>query len=239
MPSSTGTGLPLEDMEFYQFHPTGIYKLGILLSEAARGEGGILRNDAGERFMERYAPTLKDLARGTIVSRAIYQEIREGRGIGGRDYVYLDFTHLGRAGHRGEAARHHRVRADLPRGGPAAGAGARSSRRPTTPWAASRPTSSAGVRDDVGTVVPGLYAAGECACVSVHGANRLGTNSLVDLLVFGRRAGRRMARDVQEADLPEIPATPTEPVRASWPPFAMGRRRAEKWRPDPARAGRA
>ena len=107
-------GVPLEDMEFYQFHPTGIVGLGILLSEAARGEGGYLRNDAGERFMERYAPRLMELAPRDMVSRAIYMEIRDGRGIGGKDYVHLDLTPPGHGGHRGQAARHHRVRPGLP-----------------------------------------------------------------------------------------------------------------------------
>ncbi|HWP63597.1 MAG TPA: succinate dehydrogenase flavoprotein subunit [Candidatus Binatia bacterium] len=207
-------GIPVEDMEFYQFHPTGIYKLGILLSEAARGEGGVLLNDAGERFMERYAPTLKDLAPRDLVSRAIYQEIRAGRGIGGRDYVYLDVRHLGRAVIEEklpditEFARIYLGVEPLREPVPI---------QPTAHYAMGGiPTDldARVVRDDVGTVVPGLYAAGECACVSVHGANRLGTNSLVDLLVFGRRAGRRMARDVRGFDLPEIPGDAAEPVRA-------------------------
>ncbi len=207
-------GIPIEDMEFYQFHPTGIYKLGILLSEAARGEGGILLNDAGERFMERYAPTLKDLAPRDLVSRAIYQEIRAGRGIGGRDYVYLDVRHLGRAVIEEklpditEFARIYLGVEPLSEPVPI---------QPTAHYAMGGiPTDldARVVRDDRGTIVPGLYAAGECACVSVHGANRLGTNSLVDLLVFGRRAGRRMARDVRGFDLPDLPGDAAEPVRA-------------------------
>jgi len=207
-------GIPVEDMEFYQFHPTGIYKLGILLSEAARGEGGVLLNDAGERFMERYAPTLKDLAPRDLVSRAIYQEIRAGRGIGGRDYVYLDVRHLGREVIEAklpditEFARIYLGVEPLREPVPI---------QPTAHYAMGGiPTDldARVVRDDQGTVVPGLYAAGECACVSVHGANRLGTNSLVDLLVFGRRAGRRMARDVRGVDLPDLPDDAAEPVRA-------------------------
>jgi succinate dehydrogenase / fumarate reductase flavoprotein subunit len=207
-------GIPVEDMEFYQFHPTGIYKLGILLSEAARGEGGILLNDAGERFMERYAPTLKDLAPRDLVSRAIYQEIRAGRGIGGRDYVYLDVRHLGREVIEAklpditEFARVYLGVEPLSEPVPI---------QPTAHYAMGGiPTDLEArvVRDEKGTVVPGLYAAGECACVSVHGANRLGTNSLVDLLVFGRRAGRRMARDVRGLDLPDLPGDAAEPVRA-------------------------
>ncbi|MER3418245.1 MAG: succinate dehydrogenase flavoprotein subunit, partial [Chloroflexota bacterium] len=207
-------GIPVEDMEFYQFHPTGIYKLGILLSEAARGEGGILLNDVGERFMERYAPTLKDLAPRDLVSRAIYQEIRAGRGIGGRDYVYLDVRHLGREVIEAklpditEFARIYLGVEPLREPVPI---------QPTAHYAMGGiPTDleTRVVRDDRGTVVPGLYAAGECACVSVHGANRLGTNSLVDLLVFGRRAGRRIARDVRGLDLPDLPDDVAEPVRA-------------------------
>ena len=180
-------------MEFFQFHPTGIVGIGILLSEAARGEGGILRNDSGERFMERYAPTLLDLAPRDMVSRAIVhgdsrgpRHRRQGLRPPGPDPP-------GQEGHRREAARHHRVRPRLPGHRADHPAGARSSRRRTTRWAASRPTSRrASSIDEKNTVLPGLYAAGECACVSVHGANRLGTNSLVDILVFGRRAGRSM-----------------------------------------------
>ncbi|HET9851887.1 MAG TPA: succinate dehydrogenase flavoprotein subunit, partial [Candidatus Limnocylindrales bacterium] len=193
-------GLPLEDMEFYQFHPTGMYKLGFLLSEAMRGEGGVLLNDQGERFMERYAPTLKDLASRDVVSRSIYLEIAEGRGIGGQDYVHLDVRHLGAEvlerklpdmtgfirTYFGLDPLHDLVPI-----------------QPTAHYAmGGLPTDVDGrVRADAGDgIVPGFYAAGECACVSVHGANRLGTNSLLDLLVFGRRAGKRMAADL--ADLP-------------------------------------
>ena len=191
----TGAGVPLEDMEFYQFHPTGIVGLGILLSEAARGEGGYLLNDQGERFMERYAPTLMELAPARHGQSRHYLEIRAGRGIGGKDYVYLDLRHLGREGHRGEAARHHRLRAHLPGRRADHRAGAHPAHRPLRhgrhPHRHSRRGSSSTSQD---TVLPGLYAAGECACVSVHGANRLGTNSLIDLLVFGRARGRADGR---------------------------------------------
>ncbi|HEY7598918.1 MAG TPA: FAD-dependent oxidoreductase, partial [Candidatus Limnocylindrales bacterium] len=169
-------GIPLQDMEFFQFHPTGIVGIGILLSEAARGEGGILRNDKGERFMERYAPTLLDLAPRDVISRAMYVEIREGRGIGGADYVHLDLTHLGR----------EVIDAKLPDITEFArvyqGIEPITQPVPVTPTAhyamGGIPTNNEArvVRDETNTVLPGLYAAGECACVSVHGANRLGTN---------------------------------------------------------------
>jgi succinate dehydrogenase / fumarate reductase flavoprotein subunit len=203
-------GIPLEDMEFYQFHPTGIYKMGILLSEAARGEGGVLRNGLGERFMERYAPTIKDLAPRDIVSRAIYLEIREGRGVNGRDYVHLDLTHLGREVLEKKLPDITEfVRTYL---------GLDPARdlipiQPTAHYAMGGiPTDVYGrvVVDAQNTPLPGLYAAGEVACVSVHGANRLGTNSLVDIVVFGRRAGKHMARFLQETDEPPLPPNPTE-----------------------------
>ncbi len=183
-------GLPLEDMEFFQFHPTGLYKLGILLSEAARGEGGIFRNRDGEAFMERYAPTIKDLAPRDLASRAIYTEIRQGRGAGpDGDYVYLDVSHLdpkvidAKLPDITEFARTYLGVEPKKEGVPIA---------PTAHYAMGGiPSNVHGevVADAEGTVVPGLYAAGECACVSVHGANRLGTNSLLDIVVFGRRAG--------------------------------------------------
>ncbi len=198
-------GVPMQDMEFYQFHPTGIYGLGILLSEAARGEGGILINGLGERFMERYAPNLIDLAPRDIVSRSIYLEIRDGRGVEGKDFVYLDVRHLGRKlieeklPDITDFARVYLGVEPLTEPVPI---------QPTAPYAMGGiPTDleTRVTRDELGTVVPGLYAAGECACVSVHGANRLGTNSLVDLLVFGRRAGRRMAADLRGVSMPEVP----------------------------------
>ncbi|HSJ00727.1 MAG TPA: succinate dehydrogenase flavoprotein subunit, partial [Patescibacteria group bacterium] len=194
-------GLPLEDMEFFQFHPTGMYKLGFLLSEAMRGEGGFLVNDQGERFMERYAPTMKDLASRDVVSRSIYLEIAEGRGIGGKDYVHLDVRHLGAEvlnNKLPDMSGFIRTYFGLD---------------PLTDLVPIQPTAHyamGGVPTDVdgrvladasNAIVPGFYAAGEVACVSVHGANRLGTNSLLDILVFGRRAGKRMAADL--AGLPE------------------------------------
>ena len=198
-------GLPLEDMEFVQFHPTGIHGLGILVTEAARSEGGILRNGNGEPFMERYAPTLKDLAPRDIISRAILTEIREGRGVEGSDYVHLDLTSLGK-----EQLQHKLsevtsfVKTYL-------GIDASESPIPVAPTChymmGGIPTDAEGrvLTDGLGTPMPGLYAAGECACVSVHGANRLGTNSLVDLLVFGRRAGIHMAKYVNEIPLVALP----------------------------------
>ncbi len=207
-------GIPMQDMEFYQFHPTGIVGIGILLSEAARGEGGTLLNDAGERFMQRYAPTLMELAPRDMVSRAIYQEIRAGRGIGGKDYVYLDIRHLGRAvieeklADITEFARVYQGVEPITEPVPT---------QPTAHYAMGGiPTDldARVIRDEVRTVVPGLYAAGEAACVSVHGANRLGTNSLVDLLVFGRRAGRRMAADVGGWAIPEVPDDAADQARS-------------------------
>jgi succinate dehydrogenase / fumarate reductase flavoprotein subunit len=207
-------GVPLMDMEFFQFHPTGIVGIGVLLSEAARGEGGYLRNHSGERFMERYAPTLMELAPRDVISRAIHLEVREGRGIGGKDYVHLDVTHLGR----------EVIEAKLPDITEFArvyqGVEPITEPVPITPTAhyamGGVPTNilSQVVVDDRNTVLPGLYAAGETACVSVHGANRLGTNSLIDILVFGRRAGRDMARFARENDDPEIPLDAHEPVKA-------------------------
>ena len=207
-------GIPMQDMEFYQFHPTGIVGIGILLSEAARGEGGYLLNDKGERFMERYAPRHMELAPRDMVSRAIHMEIRAGRGIGGKDFIYLDVRHLGRAVIEEKLpditdfARVYQGVEPITEPVPV---------QPTAHYAMGGiPTDieTRVLRDEHNTVVPGLYAAGECACVSVHGANRLGTNSLVDLLVFGRRAGRQMARDVRGGALPEIAGDPTEAVRA-------------------------
>jgi len=207
-------GIPLQDMEFYQFHPTGIVGLGILLSEAARGEGGYLINDAGERFMERYAPTLMELAPRDMISRAIYKEIRAGRGIGGKDFVYLDVRHLGRAVIEAKLpditdfARIYQGVEPLTQPVPV---------QPTAHYAMGgvpTDTDARVVRDGQGTVVPGLYAAGEVACVSVHGANRLGTNSLVDLLVFGRRAGRAMAEYCRTATAPAVAPDAHESVQA-------------------------
>ncbi|MBI3011324.1 MAG: succinate dehydrogenase flavoprotein subunit [Candidatus Omnitrophica bacterium] len=199
-------GVPLEDMEFFQFHPTGIHKLGILITEGARGEGGILRNGKGERFMERYAPTLLDLAPRDMVSRAIYREIREGRGIQGRDYVHLDLTHLDPAVvERKLPDITDFVRTYL-------GINPVKEAIPCQPTAhyamGGIPTNvnAQVVIDADNSPLPGLYAAGECACVSVHGANRLGTNSLVDIVVFGRRGGRHIAQQISKLDLPPLSA---------------------------------
>jgi len=199
-------GIPLEDMEFFQFHPTGIYKMGILLSEAARGEGGILRNRTGERFMERYAPTLLDLAPRDMVSRAMYREIDEGRGIEGKNWLHLDVTHLGRE----VLDKKLPDITDFVR----TYMGIEPARelipvQPTAHYAMGgipTDTEARVIIDEKNTPLPGLYAAGECACVSVHGANRLGTNSLVDILVFGRRAGRNAAKFVKENDWASLPA---------------------------------
>ena len=201
-------GLPLQDMEFVQFHPTGMYRIGVLITEAARGEGGILLNDKGERFMERYAPTIKDLAPRDMVSRAIHQEISEGRGIGGEDYVHLDVTILGKekvAEKLPDIQQFVEVffgfsPADKPI--PVA---------PTAHYAMGGiPTNKEGqvVSDSDATVVKGFYAAGECACVSVHGANRLGTNSLLDLVVFGRRVGKKMLDCVPGMTYAKLPEAP-------------------------------
>ncbi len=208
-------GIPLEDMEFYQFHPTGLYGLGILLSEAARGEGGYLLNKDGERFMNRYAPKLMELAPRDMCSRAIYLEIRDGRGAGPKgDYVYLDVHHLGRKlieeklPDITEFARVYLGVEPLAEPVPIV---------PTAHYAMGGiPTDlrTRVIRDEHDTVVEGLFAAGEAACVSVHGANRLGTNSLVDLLVFGRRAGVEMAAYCRAAEMPGIAAEPEGPVRA-------------------------
>jgi len=220
-------GIPLEDMEFFQFHPTGIMGLGILISEAVRGEGGILRNRDGERFMERYTPTLLDLAPRDIVARSIMTEVRAGKGIRGDrridDYVHLDATHLGRDTLMSKLP-------DItdfcktylgvdPAEGPI----------PVLPTAhyamGGIPTDTRGrvVCDGNGTVVDGLYAAGECACVSVHGANRLGTNSLLDLVVFGRRAGQHIGDYVKQVDAPQLEPSAAEPAREWMARLMQGR----------------
>ena len=207
-------GVPLEDMEFFQFHPTGIYKLGILITEGARGEGGKLFNGRGERFMERYAATLLDLAPRDIISRAIYRELRQGHGINGKWFVHLDLRHLGadviekKLPDITDFVRTYLgidpVKEPVPV-------------QPTAHYAMGGvPTDTWGrvVVDDKNTPLAGFYAAGECACVSVHGANRLGTNSLVDIIVFGRRAGRDITKYVAENELPSLPPKPEEGARA-------------------------
>ncbi|WKX70829.1 succinate dehydrogenase flavoprotein subunit [Streptomyces sp. XD-27] len=205
-------GLPLEDMEFFQFHPTGIWRMGILLTEGARGEGGILRNKDGERFMEKYAPVMKDLASRDVVSRSIYTEIREGRGCGPEgDHVYLDLTHLppeqldAKLPDITEFARTYLGIEPYTDPIPI---------QPTAHYAMGGiPTNVEGeVLADNTTVVPGLYAAGEVACVSVHGANRLGTNSLLDINVFGRRAGIAAAEYSAKADYVDLPEDPASLV---------------------------
>lgn len=211
-------GIPLMDMEFFQFHPTGIMGLGILISEAVRGEGGILRNRDGERFMKTYSPTLLDLAPRDIVARSILTEVRSGQGIRGDrkidDYVHLDATHLGKTV----------LDSKLPDISSFCqtylGIDPSETPIPVLPTAhyamGGIPTDVLGrvVCDDQGTVVDGLYAAGECACVSVHGANRLGTNSLLDLVVFGRRAGQHIGDYVKQADMPQLTETAADEARA-------------------------
>jgi len=211
--ASTGDGfalaldavLPLEDMEFVQFHPTGIYGLGILISEAARAEGGVLRNGLGERFMESYAPILKDLAARDVVSRAILQEVAEGRGVNGKDYVFLDLRELGK----------ERLAQKLPEITSFVktylGIDPSEAQIPVAPTChyimGGIPTDVNGhvLADTLGAVLPGLFAVGECACVSVHGANRLGCNSLIDLVVFGKRAGLSIISESKTQSLPPLP----------------------------------
>jgi len=193
-------GLPLEDMEFFQFHPTGLYGLGILITEGVRGEGGVLLNGKSERFMERYAPVIKDLAPRDMASRAIMTEIKEGRGIDGRDYVNLDLRNISKQVLRErfpEISTFCKIYMGIdPSEKPI----------PVLPTAhyamGGIPTDADGrvFKDEKGNVIKGLYAAGECACVSVHGANRLGCNSLLDTVVFGRRAGMAMAKEYKDTE---------------------------------------
>lgn len=224
-------GIPMEDMEFFQFHPTGLYPTGFLITEGVRGEGGVLLNGRGERFMERYAPKIKDLAGRDVVSRAIFLELREGRGVNGKRYVHLDLTP--------ETVRRYKAEANEPydhytahyiesklaetcdQGRTYAGIDPLREPLPIQPTAhyamGGIPTNNNAqvIRDANNTVVPGLYAAGECACVSVHGANRLGTNSLVDLVVFGRRAGQDAAKYCKDASMPTLPADAGKEAEAS------------------------
>ena len=197
--------IPIEDMEFIQFHPTGIYGLGILISEAARAEGGVLRNGIGERFMEHYAPTLKDLAPRDIISRAILTEIKEGRGVESKDFVHLDLTQIGK----------ERLIEKLPEISSFIetylGIDPSEKLIPIAPTChymmGGIPTDHKGrvLSGKTETAVPGLFAVGECACVSVHGANRLGCNSLIDLVVFGSRTGISVAKHAEEKDLLSLP----------------------------------
>ena len=227
-------GIPAEDMEFFQFHPTGIKKLGILITEAVRGEGGILINNNGERFMERYAPNVKDLASRDVISRAMYYEMREGRGINGQRYLLLDarpetvnkYAELdGRTRPDGTPYRvtAQEILSKIPDIADFCitylGVDPVKEPMPVQPTAhyamGGIPTDKYGrvVVDDRNTVLPGLYAAGECACVSVHGANRLGTNSLVDLIVFGKHAGLDAAQFAAQQPLQPIPADATDFAR--------------------------
>ncbi|NMO01039.1 succinate dehydrogenase flavoprotein subunit [Gordonia sp. TBRC 11910] len=205
-------GLPLEDMEFHQFHPTGLAGLGILISEAVRGEGGILRNVDGERFMERYAPTIKDLAPRDIVARSMVLEVLEGRGAGpNKDYVYIDVTHLG------EDVLNEKLPDITEFARTYLGVDPVTEYVPVYPTChyvmGGIPTTIEGqVLADNDTIVHGLYAAGECACVSVHGANRLGTNSLLDINVFGRRAGIAAAAYANSVGFTPMPENPTTMV---------------------------
>lgn len=227
-------GVPMEDMEFFQFHPTGIYRMGILITEGVRGEGGILINDLGERFMEKYAPTAKDLASRDVISRAMYLEMQEGRGINGKRYLYLDMRpetvnrYAALDGRKRQDGSPYVVTGDellakLPDIVDFArtylGVDPVSQLMPVQPTAhyamGGIPTNLYGevVIDEQDTVLPGMYAAGECACVSVHGANRLGTNSLVDLIVFGKHAGLRAAEYSKNAPFQPLPGDPTDFTR--------------------------
>ncbi|WP_328613683.1 succinate dehydrogenase flavoprotein subunit [Amycolatopsis sp. NBC_00355] len=205
-------GLPLEDMEFFQFHPTGLAGLGILISEAVRGEGGILRNASGERFMERYAPTIKDLAPRDIVARSMVQEVLQGRGCGpNKDYVVLDVTHIP------EETLNAKLPDIMEFSRTYLGVDPVKEPVPVFPTChyvmGGIPTNIHGeaLRDNE-NVIPGLYAAGEVACVSVHGSNRLGTNSLLDINVFGRRAGIAAAEYALAHEHVELPENPTTMV---------------------------
>lgn len=236
-------GLPLEDMEFFQFHPTGIYKLGILITEGVRGEGGILINGNGERFMPKYAPTVKDLASRDVVSRAIYTEIREGRGVKGSNYVYLDvrpesvIKYAAMDGRTNPDGTPYKITGeqvlqklpdiiDFCR--VYLGVDPLTQMMPIQPTAhytmGGIPTNKYGevVIDSRNTVFPGLYAAGECACVSVHGANRLGTNSLLDLVVFGKHAGLRAAEYAKQADFEKLPVDAEAEARSQFDALRTG-----------------
>ena len=236
-------GVPLEDMEFFQFHPTGIYKLGILITEGVRGEGGILINGAGERFMPKYAPTVKDLASRDVISRAIYTEIREGRGVNGQNYVWLDarpesiikYAALdGRTNPDGSpyTITGEQLLAKLPDivdfNRVYLGIDPVTQMMPIQPTAhytmGGIPTNKYGevVIDDKNTVMPGLYAAGECACVSVHGANRLGTNSLLDLVVFGKHAGLKAAEYASQVEFGKLPLDAEAATRSAFEALRNG-----------------
>ncbi len=227
-------GLPLEDMEFFQFHPTGIYKFGILITEGVRGEGGVLINGEGQRFMEHYAPHVKDLASRDVISRAMYIEMREGRGVNGKRYLYLDvrpeivnkYAEIdGRT--RPDGTPYRTTAQEILTKLPDIiefcrvylGVDPVTQPIPVQPTAhytmGGIPTNQYGqvVYDEKNSPMPGLYAAGEAACVSVHGANRLGTNSLLDLVVFGKHAGIHAARYARGVAFQDLPADAADPVR--------------------------
>ena len=229
--------IPMEDMEFFQFHPTGIFRLGILITEGVRGEGGVLINNEGERFMERYAPTIKDLASRDVVSRAIYLEVQAGRGINGNNYVHLDMRpetvnyYLEQAGESRRIDREY-IEAKLPDIADFTrtylGIDPVTEPMPIQPTAhyamGGIPTDVDGrvLLDAQNTVLDGLYSAGEAACVSVHGANRLGTNSLVDLVVFGRRSGVHMGQYCQQTELLPLPEGAADEVMAEFERLRQG-----------------
>jgi len=227
-------GIPAQDMEFFQFHPTGIYKMGILITEGVRGEGGVLINDKGERFMNEYAPHVKDLASRDVVSRAMYIEMREKRGIGGKRYLYLDVTpemvnkYAQADGRKRPDGSPYQVTGDEILGKlpdivdfcrTYLGVDPVTQPMPVQPTAhyamGGIPTNKFGevVIDENRTVMPGMFAAGEVACVSVHGANRLGTNSLLDLLVFGKHSGLRAAEFVKGASFQPLPSDAADYTR--------------------------
>lgn len=230
-------GIPAEDMEFFQFHPTGIHRLGILITEGVRGEGGVLINDKGERFMEEYAPTVKDLASRDVVSRAMYLEMKAGRGINGKRYLYLDVRpetvnkYAQKDGRRNLDGTPMHVTAEEIIGKlpdiidfcrTYLGVDPVHQPMPVQPTAhyamGGIPTNMYGevVIDAENTVMPGLYAAGEVACVSVHGANRLGTNSLLDLIVFGKHSGLKAAEHAKAASFQALPKNPDAEARAQF-----------------------
>jgi succinate dehydrogenase / fumarate reductase flavoprotein subunit len=222
-------GIPAEDMEFFQFHPTGIYRMGILITEGVRGEGGVLLNGEGERFMERYAPSVKDLASRDVISRAMYLEIKAGRGINGKGYMNMDVTpdvvnHYAELdGRKNPDGTPYRVTAsDILKKLPDIidfcetyiGINPVNQPMPVQPTAhyamGGIPTNKYGevVIDEKNTVLPGLYAAGEVACVSIHGANRLGTNALLDLVVFGKYSGLKAAEYSRSQPYQDLPKDP-------------------------------
>lgn len=206
-------GLPLQDMEFVQFHPTGLWKSGILVSEGARGEGAHIKNRHGERFMKDYSPKLMELAPRDVVARSIQSEIDKGNGIDGKDYVHLDLTHLDRALIRERLPQIHELAYNF------AGVDCFQQPIPIQPTA-HYSMGGIPVDNDCHALmnaelerVTGLYAAGECSCVSVHGANRLGTNSLLEAALFGRRAGRSALADLPNIKFIDLPDDPRERAR--------------------------